>query len=187
MDKGALVFFKLWLKSPLGIAALTPSSPAVARAFARHVDPSSTAPVLELGGGTGSITRAILATGLPADRLVVVEREPDLARVLRHRFPGVQVVEGDAGSLDALLGHYGVDRISITVSSLPIIWFPLPVQRAVIDAAFVRMGPDGRFLQITNQFGSPLPKRRLGLTGRRIDYVWANLPPSSAWEFRRTG
>lgn len=48
--------------------------------------------VLDLGAGTGAITRALVAAGA---RVVAVEREQRLADGLRRRFPGVRVVAGD--------------------------------------------------------------------------------------------
>jgi phosphatidylethanolamine/phosphatidyl-N-methylethanolamine N-methyltransferase len=187
MNKDSWLFLRLWFRSPLKIAAWAPSSPALARAFARHVDPRVEDPVLELGAGTGSITEELLATGLPPEKLIVVEKMPELCAVLRRRFPGVRVLEGDVADIGAMLEAAGVIRLSTVVSTLPIIWFPLELQRRIIDAAFARMGRAGQFLQITNQILSPLPRRKLGLRGRLVDFVWRSLPPSGAWSYRRDG
>jgi phospholipid N-methyltransferase len=56
---------------------------------------------------------------------------------------------------------------------------------AVVRSCFERLGPDGRLLQITNAFASPLQARRLGLVGRRVGLVWLNLPPVQVWSYRR--
>ena len=97
------LFFRHWLRTPLGIGAFLPSGRAVARAMAREAALSRPGMVLELGGGTGSITRALLAAGCPPERLLVVERERELAASLHQRLPAVAVVEADAGDLDAVL------------------------------------------------------------------------------------
>ncbi len=44
-------------------------------------------PVLELGPGTGVITRAILERGVPPEHLYAVEYSPDFVRHLRGAFP----------------------------------------------------------------------------------------------------
>lgn len=185
MNKDSWLFFRLWFRSPLKIASWHPSSPALARAFARHVDPAAQDPILELGAGTGPITEALLATGLPPEKLVVVEKMPELCTVLRRRFPGVTVLEGDVVEIGAMLDAAGITRLSTVVSSLPIIWFTLDQQRQIVDAAFARLGSRGQFVQMTNQLLSPLPRRKLGLRGRLVDFVWRNLPPSGAWSYRR--
>src|SRR5271165_6980183 len=85
------IFFAPFLRDPLGIGAVAPSSAAVARAMADGLTLERPGMVLELGGGTGSVTRALLAAGCPPERLVVIERETALARVLRRRFPAARV------------------------------------------------------------------------------------------------
>ena len=185
MSKDSWLYVRLWFRSPLKVAAWAPSGPAVARAFARHIDPRCSDPVLELGAGSGSLTEGLLATGLPPEKLVVVEKMPEFCAVLRQRFPGVTVLEGDVAEIGPMLDQAGIKRLSMVASSLPIIWFPLDLQRRIIDAAFARMGRSGRFLQLTNQILSPLPRRKLGLQGRMVDFVWRNLPPLGAWSYRR--
>jgi phosphatidylethanolamine/phosphatidyl-N-methylethanolamine N-methyltransferase len=180
-----LLLLKLWLRAPLTIATWGPSSPAMAEAFARHVDPAATDPVLELGAGTGPVTRAILARGLPPERLILVEKIPELCALLRGRFPGTTVIEGDAAQIGPTLEALGVTRLALAISTLPIVWFPIGAQRAIVDACFARMGPDGRFLQMTNQMASPLPRRRLGLVGKAFAHVWQDVLPTSAWAYQR--
>ncbi|HNB27548.1 MAG TPA: methyltransferase, partial [Alphaproteobacteria bacterium] len=102
------LLFKLWLKNPRRIGAVAVSSPELAAAMARQI-PRGPGWVVELGGGTGSVTRAILDSGLARDKLIVVERDPTLHHILQERYPGVRVVLGDAMQLQALLRREGVD------------------------------------------------------------------------------
>jgi phosphatidylethanolamine/phosphatidyl-N-methylethanolamine N-methyltransferase len=179
------LFFRHWLRRPLGIGALLPSSRAVAEAMARGMPLSRPGMVLELGGGTGSVTRALLEAGCPPERLLVLEREADMAALLRRRFPAVTVLEGDACDAGTVLSAAGVERLATAVSSLPIKWFSLEEQRAVVDACFDRLGPGGVLMQLTNAFVSPLPMARLDLDGTQVAQVWAQLPPVQIWRYRR--
>jgi phospholipid N-methyltransferase len=81
------------------------------------------------------------------------------------------------------LTRFGVGQLSAVVSSLPIKWFPRDAQRAVLRPCFARLGLDGRFLQLTNAFSSPLPIEQLGLDGREAARVWRNLPPAQIWSY----
>lgn len=108
------LFFRHWLRQPLGIGAILPSGGAVARAMARVSAFSRPGVVLELGGGTGSITRALLSAGCPPERLLPVERERELAASLRRRLPAVAVVEADAADLDAVVRYARWIRCSAT-------------------------------------------------------------------------
>lgn len=177
------LFFGLWLQKPLQIAAVTPSSRRFACVMADLVDLDRPGPVLELGAGTGSLTRGLLRAGCPAERLIAMEREPRLAAALRRRFPGIRTIVGDATALPEHFERLGVDRLCAVVSSLPIKWFSLANQRQVVEPCLTRLGPDGRFLQMTNAFSSPIAKRPLGIAGRPVARVWRNLPPSQIWAY----
>jgi phosphatidylethanolamine/phosphatidyl-N-methylethanolamine N-methyltransferase len=177
------LFFGLWLQKPLQIAAVTPSSQRFACVMADLVDLRRPGPVLELGAGTGSLTHGLLRAGCPAERLIAMEREPRLAAALRRRFPGIRTIVGDATALPVHLERLGIDRLCAVVSSLPIKWFSLAAQRQVVEPCLARLGPDGRFLQMTNAFSSPIAKRPLGIAGRPVARVWRNLPPSQIWAY----
>lgn len=179
------MFFRAWLRAPLRIASLTPSSSATGQAMARLIDRDRRGAVLELGSGTGPIGEALLASGLAPERLIMVEREPDLVAHLAVRFPDVSIIEGDATTIGAKLEAMNVTRLASVVSTLPIVWFSLEAQAAIVDACFDLLGPGGAFLQLTNQPASPLSMKKLGLEGERAALVWRNLPPSFVWRYRR--
>ncbi len=179
------LFFRHWLRNPLGIGAALPSGTKVARGMARELRLADAGAVLELGGGTGGVTRGIIAAGCPVDRLVVIEREPGLARFLERRFAGLRVVCGDACETEALLAAAGIDRLATVVSSLPIKWFPRAAQRAVLDACFARLGPEGAFVQLTNALASPIPAAELGLSAEEVMRIWAHFLPVQIWRYRR--
>ncbi len=179
------IFFRHWLKNPLGIAALTPSSDKVGRSMAREIDLSRPGTVLELGGGTGGVTRGLIDAGCPIERLAVIEREPALAGYLQHRFQGLRVICGDACDCAVLLAEAGIERLAAVVSSLPIKWFPRPAQRAVLEGCFERLGPGGSFVQLTNALASPLPAAELGLEGVEVRRIWAHFLPVQIWRYRR--
>jgi len=180
----AMVFFGLWLQQPLQIAATNPSGTRLADALARHVDLHRPGPVLELGAGTGSLTHGLIRAGCPLDRIIAVERQPRLATVLRRKFPGVTVIEDDAASAARCLAGR-IEVLCAVVSSLPIKWFPLTMQRAVVDPCVDLLGAHGQFLQITNAFSSPLDVDRLEIAGREVGRVWFNLLPAQIWSYTR--
>jgi phosphatidylethanolamine/phosphatidyl-N-methylethanolamine N-methyltransferase len=183
MAGDAGLFFGLWLQKPLQIGAVKPSGDSMAVAMARLVDLSRPGPVLELGAGTGGLTRGLLQAGCPLERLIALEREPRLAAILRQNHPGIATIIGDATHLADHLARLNVRRLCAVVSSLPIKWFAVAAQRAVVEPCFTRLAPGGRFLQMTNAFASPLAVGPLGLTGERVALVWRNLPPAQIWAY----
>jgi phospholipid N-methyltransferase len=105
---------------------------------------------------------------------------------LRRSFPGISTIVGDATDLAEHLPRHGIDQVCAVVSSLPIKWFPVADQRAVVAPCLDRLGPGGRFLQMTNAFVSPIAIAPLGIAGARVGHVWRNLPPSQIWAYART-
>jgi phosphatidylethanolamine/phosphatidyl-N-methylethanolamine N-methyltransferase len=178
------IFFTRWLKAPHHIGAVAPSSRFLARAMATQVDLRRAEPVIELGGGTGSVTKALLEAGLPVDRLIVVERDVRLYKMLRRRFPQLRIVLGDARHLVDLLHPLGIDAVSAVVSSLPLVAMPKMMRRQIIDQSFALLGEAGRFIQYTYSLTSPLARREFGLRGRVAARVWLNFPPASVWNYR---
>jgi phosphatidylethanolamine/phosphatidyl-N-methylethanolamine N-methyltransferase len=178
------LLFKLWLKNPLKIGAVTASSPELAAAMAKHI-PAGDGYVVELGGGTGPVTRAILAAGTPPERLIVVERDATLHRVLCERYPQVRVVLGDAVHLQSLLRKAGIDHVKAVVSSLPLLSMKKAVQYRIGAQAFAVLQPGAPFIQFTYGLFSPLPHRRLGVHGAVKARVLQNLPPASVWLYRK--
>ena len=142
--------------------------------------------MLELGAGTGSLTRGLIRAGCPPRRIIAVESEPRLAAVLRREFPGMTVVEGDATRIREHIGGR-VERVSAVVSSLSIKWFALDAQRAIVAPCLDLLQPRGQFLQMTNGFSSPLPMEALGIAGREVCRVWLNLLPAQVWAYQAAG
>src|SRR5262245_61823303 len=179
------LLFSLWLKNPRKIGAVAVSSPELAAAMARQVPRRDDGYVVELGGGTGPVTRAILESGVAPERLVVIERDPTLHRHLKKRHPGVTVLLGDALHLRTILKQRCIAPIVAIVSSLPLLSMK-EVERCRIGAqSFAVLEPGAPFIQFTYGLFSPLPRRRLAVQGRVKDRVLQNLPPANVWRYER--
>lgn len=181
-------FIKTWLDNPILTGAVSPSGRFLARMMARAVDPDGAKPIIELGPGTGPITEALLKRGVAARRLVLVEFDTAFCRLLRKRFPGVRVVDGDAYRLrDSLEGVLDEPAASV-VSSLPLLNKPDAQRLALLDDAFALMERAGAFVQFTYGMTSPVPRSAAAAYEAEISPpVWLNLPPARVWIYRRKG
>jgi phosphatidylethanolamine/phosphatidyl-N-methylethanolamine N-methyltransferase len=179
------IYLKQWLRNPLGIGSLLPTNPLVGRTAARWLPLDPPGAIVELGGGIGSVTRGLIQAGFPAERLVVIEREPEFVRIMQRRFPRVRVLAGDAADLKALLARAGIERVAGVLSCLPIKWFPLALQRSIVSQAFELLDPRGCLLQLTNARASPLPLAALDLAGQPVANVWPNFLPIRIWRYAR--
>src|SRR3954452_22660830 len=100
------LFLGKFLRHGTKIASLAPSSPWLSRATVRNVDWARARVVVELGAGTGPITRGIAEKAQRDCKVLVLERAPHFATPLRQRFsplPNFEVIEGDCRDLAAML------------------------------------------------------------------------------------
>ena len=141
--------------------------------------------VVELGPGTGSVTRALVGTGVPEERLVLVERDPHLHAWLEGQFPRANVLLSDARQLDEILPAGQTGRVATVVSSLPLTSLPRHERDEIVRVAFRVLSEHGSLVQYSYGLPSPLPCEALGLTGQRVEFAAANLPPATVWRFSR--
>ena len=176
------MFFRRWVSNPLQMGSVVPSSDALCRRVVAQTARGPDEIVLELGAGTGVISRALLASGLPPERLYVLEIVPDMAAHLRRQLSGVNVIEGDARELSALLPERWHGRVGSVVCGIPLVLLPLAQQRRFIDA-IEAVAPGRGFLHYSYCATSPLPAAKHGLVGKREAWTPLNFPPASGWRY----
>ncbi|MER8369661.1 MAG: methyltransferase domain-containing protein [Mesorhizobium sp.] len=180
-----LKFFKGWIDKPKAVGSIVPTSSITAGKMASIVDPTSGLPVLEVGPGTGVITRAILAQGIKPENLYAVEYSSDFVRHLRQLYPGVNVIEGDAFNLDATLGDKRDLIFDSVISGVPLLNFPVAQRIAYVESLLDRI-PAGRpIVQLTYGPLSPIPPGRGDYTVEHFHFVIRNIPPTQLWIYRR--
>jgi phosphatidylethanolamine/phosphatidyl-N-methylethanolamine N-methyltransferase len=178
-------FLRSWIEKPLRMGAVMPSGKVLARTMAQYVDVNSTAPVIELGPGTGAITNALIEHGIDQKRLVLVEYNPGFCALLRDRYPQAKVVQGDAYALRASLGDVLGAPASAVVSGLPLVTQPMLKRLKLIRDAFVALAPGAPFVQFTYSVAPPIPKSLPGVSTEASERIWMNLPPARVWVYRK--
>ncbi|UUX50329.1 hypothetical protein NUH88_01265 [Nisaea acidiphila] len=184
-----IFFLSRWLRAPLKTGSVRPSGRDLTRLIARTV--SRTGPdewIVELGGGTGAVTRALLDAGIARNRLVILERDPALSAWLRRDFPGTTVIAGDAEQLGHHLARREIGPVRRIVSSLPLLSLPRTQRKAILAAILSVLGEEGSLIQYSYGPSCPVPRalrNELGLKATPVGIAWRNLPPARVWEFRK--
>ena len=181
-----LPFMRAWAANPLQVASLVPSSRALARAITAEITPAS-APVIELGPGTGVFTRALLARGITQDQLTLIEYGADFAILLQRRYPAARVIRGDAARLREIGGAEG-GRAGAVISGLPLLSMPPRQVFAILKSAFAHMRDEGVFYQFTYGPRCPIVRpilQRLDLQATSIGWVFNNFPPAQVYRVTR--
>lgn len=177
-------FFRQWLRQPGTVGAILPTGKALARSMAAHVPLDSDLPVLELGPGTGAVTKALLERGIAPERIVSVEYNRDFFDYLVRQYPGVNFVHGDAFDLAATLRDLPWKRFCTAVSGLPLLNFSRTQRgRFVADtlAVIEKGGPLVQFTYGPNPPALPEPDR---FTVEATDWIVKNVPPARLFVYR---
>ena len=172
-----LVFLKEAISNPREVGAGCPSSSYLANTIAKEINSKGDGYILELGGGTGTITSALLKQGIAADRLIVIERSATLATHLRKRFPNVRVIHGDASKLDNLLGNESL-KINAVVSGLPLKSLPKECVFNIKQQINKVLDKDGVFVQFTYDLRLSSSNQDQNFNLKNTQLVWRNLPPA---------
>jgi len=188
---GTALFLKRWLRQPLAMGAVMPSGPLLTRALAltavREIQ-GRDGHVIELGAGTGQVTKALLAAGIAPHRLALIERDPELVAFLRRHFRDPRIIEGDAARLPKLLAAEGVAKVATVVSGLPLLSLPAEVVTGIVHGVFEALPRGAALVQFTYGPAPPIPRplrESLHLVGAHGRRIWRNVPPAVVWTFRR--
>ena len=137
---------------------------------------------MQLGVGTGCITRELLRRLHPDARLIALEVNAVFVDECRDIRDDRLVLRHDcAGSLSDLLDELGVEEIDAVVSSLPLAIMPNALVDRIITASKARLAADGKFLQYQYSL-SNLATLERRFPDVRLGFTLRNLPPAFVYE-----
>lgn len=169
-------FLRAFAANPRQVGAILPTSRQAVRDMLDLGDVPGADLVVELGAGTGVQTGEILARMGPGARLIALEIDPDLARLLEERFddPRLEVV---CDSAEYLQKHLDGAKADVLVCALPFTSLDPGLRRRILDSLPDALGPRGVALVI--QY-SPLIqselRRLFPSVRRRLSFM--NVPPA---------
>jgi len=184
MSKDFFLFLRQTMRSPSGIGAVVPSGRALGRAMASHIDLDN-GPVVEIGSGTGAITRQIMAAAIKPDQLSLFEMNPEFCTRLKLKFNGVTVHNKKAQDMS----NYWQGELGAVISGLPLLNMPVPVQHEIASSVFCALKPGAPMIQFTYGPKPPLDEQvrdELGLVYTKAERIWFNLPPATVYLFRKS-
>lgn len=181
-----LRFFKGLVSQPKSVGAIVPTSIYMARRMASVANPASNLPILELGPGTGVVTKALLRRGIEPQNIVAVEYSPEFCKHLAYELPDIQLIQGDAFQLNETLGALKTQHFDCVISGIPLLNFPLEKRIALLEDVLNRI-PRGRpMLQFSYGLASPVPVGLGHYSVTRFGWEIRNIPPAQMWMYRRT-
>jgi phosphatidylethanolamine/phosphatidyl-N-methylethanolamine N-methyltransferase len=181
------LFLQEWFANPQRTGSVTPSSPKLGAAMARWLPSDRESFVLELGPGTGAVTEALFKHGLREEKLVAIERNPKMARLLREKFPRAQIITGDAWQLDVLLRErrHPIESVGAVISSLPLLNFSPDKAEELAQKIRNILEPNGNWVQYSYHLGKNQARGSSNFQLHASKIVWLNFPPARVSVFQK--
>ncbi|MBC7987091.1 MAG: methyltransferase domain-containing protein [Sphingomonadaceae bacterium] len=180
------LFFKGFLKHPVMVGSIIPSSTKLIDRMLSRVDWAETKLFVEYGPGVGTFCRPILDRMAPDATLVAIDTNADFIDYLKRdiRDSRFSPVQGSAAYVREIVAEHGFDHADYVLSGLPFSTLPPGVGDAIAAATAEVLRPGGAFL--VYQF-SPKVKKFLDPHFKRIDHGFEprNIPPAQlywAWK-----
>jgi phosphatidylethanolamine/phosphatidyl-N-methylethanolamine N-methyltransferase len=180
-----VVFLQQFLKNPRQVGSVIPSSRYLERRVVALADVPAAHTIVELGTGTGGITRAILGS-MPADaRLLGIEINPrfqellngcDDSRLIPHA--------GSAEHLREILARHGLPAPDVIISGIPFSTMDRDLGTRILASVAEALAPGGRFVayQVSGQVAR-LALPVLGPARRQVEFL--NIPPVRLYRWDR--
>ena len=179
-------FLRGFLKNPVMVGSVIPSSRILIEKMLRPVDWDNTRLFIEYGPGVGTFTRPVLDLLGPDATLVTIDTNPDFTRYLKESIddPRLVAVTGSAADVAEILADRGLGQADYVLSGLPFSTLPPGVGDDIAQATSNVIRPGGAFL--VYQF-SPKVRDFIAPHFERIDrgFEWINVPPATLfWAYK---
>ena len=181
-----LAFFQGFLRKPMQVGSIIPSSRFLERRIARAAGIGRARLVVELGPGTGGTTRALLRQMRSDAKLLAIEIDPDFVSVLRrlNHDPRLIVHEGSATDVRQILAKHELGAPDVILSGIPFSTMTRPLGRDIIRSVHESLEPGGVFVAYRVRdrvkiLGSEVFGRA------RTDMVLLNVPPMRVYRWEK--
>ncbi|MDX9745448.1 MAG: hypothetical protein WCX84_05440 [Syntrophales bacterium] len=182
-----VAFFSEFLKHPLQIGSLIPSSHFLERRILEAAGIASARTVVELGSGTGGTTRAILQAMEPVSKLLSIEINPNFHSIIRDIQDERLIAHlGSACELKEILSVYGLDAPETVISGIPFSTMPRNIGCQVVEAISSTLAPEGCFVayQLSDRVAT-LCRPYLEMEQMELELI--NVPPMRVYRWRKNG
>lgn len=177
-----LLFFQRFIHSPRLVGSVMPSSSRLVAAMLDPIPWNRIQSIVELGAGTGTLTRALNQRFPSGAEVLIFEKDPVMAGLLKNRFPHFDHYE-DAARLPDILNETGIEYADVILSGLPFAAFSRVMRNTILDAVRDSLSPEGLFVtfQYSLQAKKALEQR---FEQVQIRFTPWNIPPAFVYVCR---
>jgi len=180
------LFFRGFIKHPVMVGSVIPSSKMLIDKMLDPVDWVNTKLFVEYGPGVGTFTQHILQRLAPDATLITIDTNDDFTHYISRKFTDSRLiaVTGSAADVRTIIADCGFAHADYVLSGLPFSTLPPGVGPRIAAETAEALRPGGALL--VYQF-SPKVRQFISPHFERIDkgFEWRNIPPATlfwAWK-----
>lgn len=144
MQNHSIEFFKQGFKNIDTIGTVIPCSKYVAKKIAKNIDFNNSDALVELGAGTGALTKELLRNMNPSQKIYCFEINKKFCKILNEiNDPRLEVINDYAENLS----KYVPQELSYIISSLPLTIFKEHQKVQILTTIKRNLKKSGRFIQ----------------------------------------
>jgi len=179
-------FLQAFLKNPAKVGAIAPSSPELAQKMIEDIAPDENNIILELGVGTGAITKFAQEIVLNDASYLGIELDKDLVKNLKKNYPELKIVRGNACDAFSIHQKSGLGKVGFIICCLPFVSIPNDVGEKILTEVdrFMENGCTFRTFQYAHGYYFPSAiklrehmRNRYG-KAQRSSMIMKNVPPA---------
>ena len=179
-------FLQAFLKNPGKVGAIAPSSPELAVKMIEGIEPDENNVVIELGVGTGAITKFLQEKIPDGNSYLGIELDKDLVKSLKTNYPNLKIISGNACETSEIHRKSGLGKAGFIICCLPFVSLPNEVGEKILleTDKFMQKGCTFRTFQYAHGYYFPsaiklreFMRNRYGKS-KRSPLIVKNMPPA---------
>ena len=179
------IFFEEFLKHPRQVGSITPSSRIIERSIAEAAGVKFADLIVEAGPGNGGTTQAILSEMAPDARLLSIEINPRLHKLV-SRIQDDRLIAhlGSVQKLREILSMYGLGAPEALISGIPFSTMDHIAGFRILETISSVLAPGGRFVayQVSKRVAS-ISTPFLGPA--KVQLKLLNIPPMRIYRWEK--
>lgn len=179
-------FLKQFFKDRKVVGAVSPSTRFLGEKMLANIDFEKVRHIVELGPGTGVFTDIIIKRMHKDAKLLVLELNDEFFHKLHDRIddPRVQIIHDSAENISKYLEEDVQEKQDAVISSLPLMVFSASLRKAVVDASYNSLKPEGRYVQF--QYSLQSKKFLEGIyKSVKVTFTMKNFPPAFVYSCQK--
>ncbi len=184
---GVLLFISEFMKHPLQLGSIIPSSGFLKRRIIRNAKTTGAKVIVELGPGNGGTTQALLDSMEADARLLCIELNERLYNLVKEiEDPRFIAHHGDACDIESILKLYSMNKPDVVISGIPFSTMDRSVGSTLIGRIHGVLNSGGRF--VAYQVNPRVSELNTYFTEEQksVEWEWLSVPPIKVWRWQKS-